>query len=236
MTRQVGTTRGSGWVGLTRYALPERDTHPLPRVVPTAMESRTCELGVRVLLICVLVCAADAAAQQVPRVTKKPTRADRAAWRGVLAWPDTCEAAYEAAYPEGEEYGGVEFHRLRRGLYLVEVVCDGGGIQPSTVFFLFDEQSRRLARPLKLSGFDSKDDDGRPLPYSEVRALTKFIPRTRELLLMSKADVMGTCGLYVRYSFAGGRPRVVEAREQTDCGGLRGTPDTSRWPRVRLKE
>jgi hypothetical protein len=183
-----------------------------------------------------LACAVSSAAQKVPRVKREPTRADRAEWREVLAWPEACEAAYEAAYPEGEDYGGVEFHRLRRGLYLVGVVCDGGGIQPSTVFFLFDERGRRRARPLKLAGFDSADEAGRPLPYSEVRALTKFVPSARELHLMSKADAMGTCGLYVRYGFASGRPRVVEAREQTDCGGPRATPDTSRWPRVRLKE
>ena len=52
---------------------------------------------------------------------------------------------------------------------------------------------------------------------------------------MSKADAMGTCGLFVRYSFRGARPRVVEARREDDCGGPRATPDTSRWPRVRLK-
>ena len=184
----------------------------------------------------VLGCAGTAAAQGVPRVKSKSTRADRATWREVLAWPDACEEAYESAYAEGDEYGGLEFHRLRRGLYLVEVVCDGGGIQPSAVFFLFDQKSRRRPAPLKLAGFDSADEAGRPLPYSEVRALTKFIPRTRELLLMSKADAMGTCGLYVRYSFASGRPRVVEAREQTDCGGPRATPDVTRWPRTRLKK
>jgi hypothetical protein len=54
---------------------------------------------------------------------------------------------------------------------------------------------------------------------------------------MSKADAMGTCGLFVRYSFRGARPRVVEARREEDCGGgARATPDTSRWPRVRLKQ
>ena len=53
---------------------------------------------------------------------------------------------------------------------------------------------------------------------------------------MSKADAMGTCGLYVRYRFEGGGPRVVEARRQTDCGGPHGTPDVGRWPRVRLEE
>ena len=201
-----------------------------------AAGSKARRLGVLSALLFALGCAGTAAAQGVPRVKKELTRADRAAWRGVLAWPDRCEEAYEAAYPEGDDYGGLDFHRLRRGLYLVEVVCDGGGTQPSAVFFLFDQKSRRRARPLKLRGFDSEDEAGRPLPYSEVRALTKFVPSTRELLLMSKADAMGTCGLYVRYSFAAGRPRVVEAREQTDCGGPRGTPDTSRWPRVRLKE
>jgi len=171
-----------------------------------------------------LVLAPCVAAQGVPRVNKNLTRADRAAWRGVLAWPESCEEAYEASYPEGETYGGLEFHRLGRGRYLVEVVCDGGGIQPSAVFMLYDG---RRARPLRLKGFEGE---------TEVRALTKFVAPTRELLLMSKADAMGTCGLFVRYSFRGARPRVVEARRQDDCGAPGSTPDTSRWPRVRLKE
>jgi hypothetical protein len=171
-----------------------------------------------------LACAASVAAQSVPRVRKNLTRADRAAWREVLAWPESCEEAYRESYPEGETYGGLEFHRLRGGRYLVEVVCDGGGIQPSAVFMLYDG---RRARALKLKGFEDE---------REVRALTKFVPSTRELLLMSKADAMGTCGLFVRYRFAGQRPRVVEARRQDDCGRPDGTPDTSRWPRVRLKQ
>ncbi|HEX8499252.1 MAG TPA: hypothetical protein VF659_01580 [Pyrinomonadaceae bacterium] len=187
-------------------------------------------------LAVVLACAGPAAAQGVPRVKGDAKRADRAAWRKVLAWPEACEEAYRAAYPPGEDYGGLEFHRLGRGLHLVEVVCDGGGVQPGAVFVLYDERRPRRPRLLKLKGFDGEDEAGRPLPYSEVRALTKFVPRTRELLLMSKADAMGTCGLYVRYSFARGRPRVVEARRQDDCGGPDATPDTSRWPKVRLKE
>lgn len=165
------------------------------------------------------------AAAQSPRVKKNVTRAERAEWREVLRWPEACEEGYEASYSEAETYGGVEFHRLGRGRYLVEVVCDGGGIQPSTVFMLYDG---RRARTLKLRGFDESEEG--------IRALTKFDPRVRELLLMSKADAMGTCGLFVRYSFRGARPRVVEARRQDDCGGPDGTPDTSRWPRVRLEE
>jgi hypothetical protein len=129
----------------------------------------------------------------------------------------------------------LEFHRLRRGLYLVEVVCDGGGVQQGAVFALHDARRPRRARLLKLRGFDSRDETGRPLPYSEVRALTEFVPRTRELILMSKADAMGTCGLYVRYSFAAGRPRVVEARRQNDCGGPARSSDVTRWPRTKLE-
>ena len=176
--------------------------------------------------ILLIACAATAAAQGVPRVKKNLTRADRASWRAVLRWPEACEEAYEASYPEGEAYGGLEFHRLSRGRYLVEVVCDGGGIQPGAVFMLYDAGQTRRARPLRLKGFEDE---------TEVRALTKFLPRTRELLLMSKADAMGTCGLFVRYSLRGARPRVVEARRQDDCGRPDGTPDAGRWPRVRLK-
>ena len=170
------------------------------------------------------VFAPGVAAQTPPRVKKNVTRAERAVWREVLRWPEPCEEAYEQAYPDEETYGGLEFHRLSRGRYLVEVVCDGGGIQQSAVFMLYDG---RRASTLKLKGFEDE---------AEVRALAKFVPSTRELLLMSKADAMGTCGLFVRYSFASGQPRVVEARREDDCGGPRATPDTSRWPRVRLKE
>jgi hypothetical protein len=170
-----------------------------------------------------LLSAPCVAAQVPPRVKQNVTRAERAAWREVLAWPEPCEEAYAASYPQGETYGGLEFHRLGRGRFLVEVVCDGGGIQPSALFMLY---AGRRARPLRLKGFEGE---------AEVRALSKFVPATRELLLMSKADAMGTCGLFVRYSFRGARPRVVEARRQDDCGRPDGTPDTSRWPRVRLK-
>jgi len=174
-----------------------------------------------------LLLLASGLAAQTPRVKKSVTRAERAGWREVLRWPESCEEGYEASYPESETHGGLEFHRLGRGRYLVEVTCDGGGIQPSTVFMLYDSQHPRRARALKLKGFESE---------TEVLALTRFIPRTRELLLMSKADAMGTCGLFVRYSFRGASPLVVEARRQDDCGGPDGTPDTDRWPRVRLKE
>jgi hypothetical protein len=177
------------------------------------------------LLVVTCVFAPGVAAQGPPRVKRDVTRAERAAWRGVLRWPGACEEAFRAAYAnEGEAYGGLEFHRLGRGRYLVEVVCDGGGIQPSAVFMLYEG---RRARPLRLKGFEGGE---------EVRALTKFDPAARELSLMSKADAMGTCGLFVRYSFRGARPRVVEARRQDDCGRPDGTPDTSRWPRTRLKE
>ena len=176
------------------------------------------------LLVLLFVFAPSSAAQGAPRVKRNVTRGERAEWRGVLGWPDACEEAYQSAYAEGETYGGVEFHRLGRGRYLVEVVCDGGGVQPSAVFMLYDG---RRAHALKLKGFEGE---------TEVRALTKFMPSTHELLLMSKADAMGTCGLFVRYSFRGARPRVVEARRQDDCGGPGATPDTDRWPRVRLKE
>ncbi len=175
-------------------------------------------------LVLSLLFAPCAAGQTPPRVKRRVTRAERAGWREVLRWPDACEEGYEASYSEAETYGGVEFHRLGRGRYLVEVTCDGGGIQPSTVFMLYDG---RRARTLRLKGFDESEEG--------VRALTKFDPRTRELFLMSKADAMGTCGLFVRYSFRGPSPRVVEARRQDDCGGPQATPDTSRWPRVRLK-
>lgn len=187
-------------------------------------------------LFVLLGCSVTAAAQAVPRGKKNLTREDRAAWREVLRWPAGCEEDYEGAYSPEEKYGGVEFHALGRGLHLVEVVCDGGGIQPSAVFMLYDESRPRRARLLKLKEFESGERGaGRPPSYPPVRALTKFDARRRELSLMWKYDAMGTCGLFVRYRFTTrGGPRAVEAREQTNCGDPEGTPDASRWPRKRL--
>lgn len=186
------------------------------------------------ICVAVLLGCCSAAAQGVARQQRDLTRSDRAAWREVLRWPEACEEDYESAFAADGKYGGLEFHALGRGLYLVEVVCDGGGIQPSAVFVLYDERRPRSARLLKLEGFEERDAAGRAARDPRVRALTKFSARTRELSLMSKYDAMGTCGLFVRYRFVRGRPRVVEAREQTECGGPDGSPDTDRWPRKRL--
>ncbi len=189
------------------------------------MSDKTKARVVRVAALSLLLTFASPATAQVgPRKMRNLTPADRAAWRDVLGWPESCERAYQEAYADEEKFGGVEFHRLGRGRFLVEVTCDGGGVQPGSVFMLYDG---RRARTLRLKGFEGEE---------EVRAVTGFDRRRRELFLMSKADAMGTCGLFVRYSFTGGLPRVVEARRQDDCGGPRATPDTDRWPRVRLKE
>lgn len=191
-------------------------------------------LRVSAALLLVVCCSAAATAQEVPRKKKNLTRADRAAWGEVLRWPGACESDFGAAYANDERYAGLEFHALGRGLYLVEVVCDGGGIQPSTVFALYDERRPRRARLLNLRGFVVGRGREGARPF-EVRALTKFDARARELSLMSKYDAMGTCGLFVRYRFtARGRPRVVEAREQNDCGAPGSTPDAGRWPRKRV--
>ena len=190
-------------------------------------------LKISAALCVALLALSSTAPAQPPRRKNNLTRADREAWRKVLRWPDACEEAYREAYRD-ENYGALEFYSLGRGQYLLEVVCDGGGIQPGAVFLLYDDNRPRRARLLKLAGFESRDEAGRPLAYSDVRALTRFNPRRRELLLMSKYDAMGTCGLFVRYRFVRGRPRVVEMREQPNCGDPEGSPDTTRWPRKKL--
>lgn len=194
-------------------------------------------LRVSWVVLLVVCCSAMTTAQpRAPRRKKNLTRADRAAWREVLRWPRGCEEDFEGAYVNDERYAGVEFHALGRGLYLVEVVCDGGGIQPGMLFMLYKESRPRSARLLKLKEFESGERGaGRPLSYPPIRALTRFDSRRRELYLQAKYDAMGTCGLFVRYKFTTrGRPRAVEAREQLNCGDPGGTPDASRWPRKRL--
>jgi hypothetical protein len=60
-------------------------------------------LCLRVSVLKILLPTTCVAAQVPPRKMKNPTRADRGARRGVLAWPESCEEAYRESYPEEQK-------------------------------------------------------------------------------------------------------------------------------------
>jgi hypothetical protein len=175
---------------------------------------------------------------QTPLKMTNLTKQDRAAWYEALKWPKGCEDAFQKTYnvSPGEDYGGLQFHDLKRGEYLVEVACYSGAYQPGSIFMYYNKQTPSSARLLKLPGFESEDDEGKALKYSEVSGLATFNKRTKVLEVFSKYRGVGDCGLYVRYRFMRGQPVVIEAREQ-DCDEkrIRRLTDPRRWARIRMK-
>jgi Protein of unknown function (DUF1176) len=192
-----------------------------------------------VSFIVLLILAASAAAQDVPRKKQNLTRDDREAWRKVLRWPDEYEKAWSNTHDSGDaDYGGLAFHRLGRGKYLVEVNTYPGAYQSGYIFMLYDEAKKPTgpARLLKLKVF-GEDERGRPSPSfeEEVAGLPTFNAATRQLEIFSKYRGPGDCGSIIRYKFVNDSPVVVEAREQ-DCDDNRKQDEINprQWPRKKL--
>jgi hypothetical protein len=120
-------------------------------------------------------------------------------------------------------------------VYIVALLCDGGAYQPVTIFMLYREGNPSSSKLLKLKGFDSTDDHGNPLNYSEVNGLCIFHKKTKELEVLSLHRGTGDCGLWVRKFQQAEGPVVVSAREKS-CGkgGNKSTTNPHRWPLKRL--
>jgi hypothetical protein len=191
-----------------------------------------------VVCAALLVCAATAAAQEVPRKKSNLTRADRAAWYKVLRWPDEFEERWQQAHRNSEpSYSGLTFHELGGGQHLVEINVFPGGYQPIYIFMLYDERTAR-AGPGRLLRFKRFGEDarGRPAPVfeTEIFGFPEFKARTRRLEIYSKSRGSGDCGSFITYRFAGGTPVVAEARERDCVDPPPDVIDPRRWPRKKL--
>jgi hypothetical protein len=164
------------------------------------------------------------------------TTKDRAAWYEILKWPKKCEEAFHQTSPLEKSNAGVEFYSLGRGEYLVEVVCYSGAYQPGSIIMYYNERKPLSARALKLKGFETEDEQGKSLGYSEISGLTEFNRKRKELEILSKYRGTGDCGMFVRYRITRGDAIVIEAREQ-ECDDNRNSRDIDprRWPRKKLK-
>jgi hypothetical protein len=174
---------------------------------------------------------------QLPKKKVNLTKKDRAEWFKILKWPQKCEESYQIAFKDTpSRYGDIEFHQISKGVYIVALLCDGGAYQPVTIFMLYREGNPSSSKLLKLKGFDSTDDHGNPLNYSEVNGLCIFHKKTKELEVLSLHRGTGDCGLWVKYKFQQAEgPVVVSAREKS-CGkgGNKSTTNPHRWPLKRL--
>ncbi len=149
------------------------------------------------------------------------TYEDRKAWREILKWPDDCEQAFD--YPD-KNFGGLEFHRLADGQYLVAVTCTLGAYQGYQSYFFYDETAREPSS--KLLTFESRESqDGDSLTETrstEVWGQPDFDEKTKELKVFNRFRGSGDCGILATYEFADGAPKLKELRAKTACDGKDG--------------
>ena len=183
---------------------------------------RNCWICSLVLVLLVPLCV-DA---QLKKSNLK--KADREQWSAVLKIPSDCEESFAKTEGQETDNSGLEFHRLDSGEYLVSVECYPGAYQPGNIFFLLDEHPTPSAKLLKFEGFDSQDENGKPLPYSMVDGFSFFSHKQGTLEILSKYWGMGDCGRFARYRYRGGRFTLLELREQ-ECKQS-GSTNYRHWP------
>lgn len=184
-----------------------------------------------------LLCFDNECMAQTPHKTTALKRDDREPWLKLLKWPDGCEENFQRTYPDGisQDYSGLEFYHLGQGQYVIQITCYSGAYQPGSIFMFYNQAFPSSTRLLKFKGFDSDDDNGKSLPYSEIDGLSTFHKKTQVLEIFSKSRGLGDCGLFAKYKFVKGMPLLIEAREQ-DCDKepSRRRLDPSRWPIKKL--
>jgi hypothetical protein len=187
---------------------------------------------VTLLLIAPGVCAQGSMHPPIGKVARE----QRTEWLKIIKWPNDCEEAFQKTYGAGgtQDFGGLEFYRLQKQQYLVQVACSPGAYQPGSIFAWYDARTSS-ATLLKFKGLESQEDEGKGLPHSEVFGFATYRPKARTLTIFSKYRGPGDCGFYGVYRFVGKQPVLIEAREQ-DCDDShpRRPIDPTRWPKKRL--
>lgn len=175
--------------------------------------------------------AADAADREVlvaPTARLKRvaplTLTDRAAWRGVLAWPHGCENAFQATH-EGED-AGLSVHPIGPGLATVHVRCTVDRRPPSHVFLRFDERGSSptvtlLHMPVLMSNDGSTVSTSN---QSEVFGDATISADGRELSVLSVFRPEGDCGVWSRFGIGTEVPRRLAAAVKLPCPQPAGEP------------
>ena len=100
------------------------------------------------IVVCSAICVA-----QVPAKKTELTVVDREAWQKVLRWPDELEEQWRRSRTTNDrEQGGLVFHSLGRGNYLVQIEVHESSYQPQYLFMHYAESGQ--ARLLKLKTYE----------------------------------------------------------------------------------
>lgn len=152
---------------------------------------------------------------------------DRQRWRAVLAWPASCEDAFQASHA-GDD-GGLMFSGQGPELSIVQVTCAAGGYQPSQVFLRLDERGpSRVVTLLAFAGFQSSDGvSTEPTSDAEVWGDAHVSADGRELSLLALARQTGDCGIWSHYAVDSEQPRLLGAAARLPCPKAPGPSATS---------
>ena len=152
------------------------------------------------------------------------TRADRAAWRARLHWPDDCEDAFEASDASAD--AGLGIHELRDGVVLVQVRCAAGAYQPSSLVMYVDA-TRTPSVATAMTFLTYASPDGERLERVDTRELwgeMSFAQGGQVLTVLSLSRQTADCGTWTEYSFAEGTPRLVALYARLPCPTVPGAP------------
>ncbi len=161
------------------------------------------------------------------------TSADRAAWRTQLKWPQDCEDSFD--YPD-KTFAGLAFFELSPNHYLVQVTCNLGSYQGTSVFLLLDES--RSPSESKLLHFVDYEDSGDPGPnrlqkhtVTELTGTPEFDAEPRQLRLIDKFRGLGDCGFMTTYSFTKEQPELVLFQAKLECDS-KGPFNPREWKKM----
>lgn len=179
------------------------------------------------LLIPILVCGQS--------LNVKTTKKTRAEWLAIINWPVACESAFQKTFANREQHGfrGLEFYRVGKQQYLVEIACYPGAYQPGSVLAWYDAKTKD-SHLLKLKGLESVDDKGNTLPYSEISGFIIWQNRRQLLEIFSKARGLGDCGFFGRYRIQHGQAILIEAHAKDCDDSPQKNLDPHRWPRQKF--
>jgi hypothetical protein len=185
------------------------------------------------MVLCVSVCRA-----QIPAKKTDLTVADREVWQKMLRWPVEFEEQWRRSQTSNDpDQGGLIFHSLGHGNYLVVIEVHESSYQPRWLFMHYSESGKTPARLLKLKTYEGDDDDVNKIStrlLAEVEGVPTFDAIKKNLMLLTKGRGIGDCGSQVRYKITPTRAIPIEARVHAcfDDYSL-GITDPMRWRRVK---
>ena len=152
---------------------------------------------------------------------------DRAEWRAVLRWGDTCESDFEAT--RASDDAGLTFYSISGGISLVQVICAAGAYQPTFVFVRLDERAGNAeARVLMFDTYQSPDGTSVEVVASAELTGDAWVSSDgTALALLSFSRQTRDCGIWTRYAIEDGTPRPTEVRGRLPCPESPGPPVAS---------